>query len=136
MNGGKFVKITFGFVQFIREARPRCKGLNPAKTCSLRRIFRRKVNNSRAVQILVKLGWLAAAAAPGAAGVAALSTVWNRRSNHANFNSQLGHTSGFNAIFSRETQRFDSCSPELLAVAAASFTCNSVTIIIINNNNN
>ena len=81
--------------------------------------------------MLVKLGWLAAAAVPGAAGAAALSTVWNRRSNQANFNSQFGHMSGFSAIFRRVTQRFDSCSPELLAVAAASFTCGSITTAII-----
>ena len=40
-------------VQFMSEARPRCRGLKPARICSLRRIVSKKVSSSRAVQMLV-----------------------------------------------------------------------------------
>ena len=72
--------------------------------------------------MLVKFGAAAAAAPAGVAALGGLSAVWKSRSNQANFNSQLGQTSGFRAIFRRATQRLDSCSPELLAVEVASFT--------------
>lgn len=103
------------------EESPRCSGLNPAKICSLRNILSRKVSKSRAVQMLVKLG-AETVAADAVAAAGELSAVWKRRSNQANFSSQLGQTSGFKAIFRRATQRLDNCSPELLAVEVASFT--------------
>ena len=66
-----------------------------------------------------------AAVAAGVVAAAGLSTVWNNRSNQANFNSQLGQTSfGFSAIFSNATQRLDNCSPALLAAVDASLTYN------------
>ncbi len=104
------------------DDKPRCNGLNPAKICSFRKMLSRNVRRSSAVQILVKFGAVAAAAPAGVAALGGLSAVWNSLSNHANFNSQLGQTSGFKAIFRRDTQRLDSCSPELLAVEVASFT--------------
>ena len=62
------------------------------------RMVSRKLRMSRAVQMLLKLGWW-------------FSTVVSSLSNHANFSSVFGQKSGRSAIFRRATHRRDNISP-------------------------
>ena len=64
----------------------------------LTKIVRRKLSNSRAVQMLLKFGWW-------------FSTVVSSLSNQASLSSALAQTSGRRAIFSRDTHLLDNTSP-------------------------
>ena len=73
-------------------------------------IVRRKLSNSRAVQMLLKFGWW-------------FSTVVSNLSNQASLSSALAHTSGLSAIFSKDTHLRDNSSP---GEPATSFTCKNI----------
>lgn len=84
----------------MQAASPLCRGLKVARIWLLLKTpLRRYVSNSKAVQMLAKLG----------GGVA--FAVESSLSNHTSRRSHCGHMSGFRAILNKATQRRDNTSP-------------------------